>query len=173
VQILDVYDKDYTCKSCSKTVQYGKVADSDGKLVTTDKKEPNKKYGKDSNVLSGAVDKGTLNLHACYAKSVTDKYNTYTQPSIGETAINSKPGEPAEVKWYSELDQLTPQQSNLYHGYHDLNKIAYILTKEQRPTLPTDGDLFGQIASAKATVLSNMLVSLNLKDLRLELAKPK
>lgn len=166
MQILDVYDKDYKCKTCSKTVQYGKVTDSDGKYVTTDKQEPNGKYGKDSNVLSAAIDKGTTNLHACYAKAVTDKYNTYTQPSIGETAINANQGKEAtSVKWYDEKI-FTDAQSYLYHHYHDLNRIAYTLTKEQRPNLPEDGDLFGQIASAKATVLSNILIAQKIEQLK-------
>jgi hypothetical protein len=170
MQILDVYDKDYTCKSCSKTVQYGKVADSDGKYITTDKQEPNGKYGKLSNVLSGAVDKGTTNLHACYAKAVTDKYNTYTQPSIGDAAINAKDGKNVltEVKWYGDRSEISFSnlQSTLYHSYHELNEMAYILTKEQRPLLPPESDLFGQIASAKATVLSNLLIATNIKQLQ-------
>lgn len=78
MQILDIYNKEYECSKCHKTVNYGKVATDKGEVVTKDKKAPNGKFGKESNVLSAAVDKGTTNLHACYASNVVRDFDELT-----------------------------------------------------------------------------------------------
>jgi len=78
MKITNVYDKDYKCSKCDKTVQYGQVTDDKGKVITKDKKPFNNKYGKESNVLSAAVDKGTINLHACYASYVVKDFDELT-----------------------------------------------------------------------------------------------
>ena len=48
--------KEYTCKKCEGQVYYGQITDDAGKTITTDGSTPNGKFGKESNVLSGAVD---------------------------------------------------------------------------------------------------------------------
>ena len=57
--------KTYVCKKCNKGIQYAKFFGDDGKLITTDGKEPNGKFGKESNVFTTSVfpDK---TLHECY-----------------------------------------------------------------------------------------------------------
>jgi hypothetical protein len=65
--ITDVYTKkEYTCKKCNQTIYYGKITDDDGRLYTKDGQMPNGKFGKDSNVISGAVDALVKDrLHEC------------------------------------------------------------------------------------------------------------
>ena len=86
MQIKDIYDRDYTCSKCNGTVNYGKVYDDKDNLVTKDKKPFNKQFGKASNALSAAVDKGTTKLHPCYASNVVRDFDELT----GEV----KPSEP-------------------------------------------------------------------------------
>jgi hypothetical protein len=169
MQIKDVYDKDYTCGKCSSAIQYGKVCDNDGNYVTEDGKPHNKKFGKEDNRLSGAVDKGTTNLHGCSAASVTAKYNKLTQPSIGETAINNSnytPPTPSKVDWGTILSGETANQKELREGFEEINSLAYNLTKKQHPDESDQSNIFGQIVHAKSLVLTNLLIAKNLKKLR-------
>ena len=78
MQILNVYKKDYKCSKCDSVVEYGQVADDKGVIITKDKKPFNNQYGKGSNVLSAAVDKGTNNLHPCYASYVLKDFDELT-----------------------------------------------------------------------------------------------
>jgi len=72
--IKDVYKKEYICKKCNAKIFYGKVATSNGQLVTKDGNAPNGKFGKDSNVLSAAVSEDKVTLHPCYADFVKRDY---------------------------------------------------------------------------------------------------
>lgn len=83
MNIADVYTKkSYTCKKCDGQVYYAKVTDDQGKIVTEDGKLPNGKFGKESNVLSGAVDANDkTKFHECYLSNLQKKY----QDAIGLT----------------------------------------------------------------------------------------
>jgi hypothetical protein len=167
LQIVDVYDKDYTCGKCNSTIQYAKIKDNDGNYVTEDGKPHNKKFGKDDNRLSGAVDKGTTNLHGCSSKGVVDKYNRLTQGSIAEQAINSgNPQTIPKVDWGTVLSGETANQTELKQGYEEINSLAYNLTEKQHPELSDQENVFGQIVHAKSLVLTNLLIAKNLKKLR-------
>lgn len=74
IKVIDVYTKKpYTCNSCQQEVYYGKVTAEDGSLLTKDGKAPNGKYGKDSNVLSAAVDiNNKEKIHSCYYNKVVE-----------------------------------------------------------------------------------------------------
>ena len=74
IKTIDPYTKKaYVCNTCSKEVYYAKVVEEDGTLLTKDGKAPNGKFGKDSNVLSCAVDiNNKENVHSCYYNKVVE-----------------------------------------------------------------------------------------------------
>ena len=76
MNITDIYTKkEYTCKKCDGQVYYGKVTDESGKIVTKDGAWPNGKFGKESNVLSAAVDSNNkTKFHECYLSNVQQQY---------------------------------------------------------------------------------------------------
>jgi len=76
MNITDIYTKkEYTCKKCNGQVYYGKVTDESGKIVTKDGAWPNGKFGKESNVLSAAVDSNNkTKFHECYLSNVQQQY---------------------------------------------------------------------------------------------------
>lgn len=80
MNVTDVYiKKQYTCKKCNGQVYYGKVTDDQGKIVTEDGAVPNGKFGKESNVLSGAVDANDkTKFHECYLSNLQQKYRDAT-----------------------------------------------------------------------------------------------
>lgn len=127
IKIINIYDKDYTCSKCQKTVNYGQVAKDDGTIVTKDKKEPNGKYGKESNVLSAAVDKGTTNLHPCYGNLVVRDFDELT----GEL----KPNEPVKQLQIQGMSQVTETNLNTFQkevecAYVKLHSLATRLAPE-------------------------------------------
>ena len=67
MKVIDVsIKKAYTCKTCNQEIYYGKITDDDGNLYTIDGQMPNGKWGKDSNVITGAVDALVKDrLHKC------------------------------------------------------------------------------------------------------------
>lgn len=175
MKIIDVYTKkEYECPICKEKIYYGKIAKENGEFVTKDGQRPNGKFGKENNVLSGAVDIHVKDrLHACTAGKTQEEYQKLIGGGLAELAINSNPKPIQKVVWYDKVDFLTmntPQQ-NLVHGYHDLNKVAYHLTKEQHPNMSSEDNVFGQIVHAKSLVLSNLLIAENLKKLREQLEK--
>lgn len=172
--ISDVYTKkEYKCAKCMDSIYYAKISDDTGKYVTTDGLLPNGKYGKESNVLSGAVDINVQDrLHRCTLGITTDKYWSLVGPKAPKpspVSTNATVGENTDVKitstvrWPEIPDQLTDAQSELYHAYQQVNVIAYMLTKEQHPHLADDESLFGMIANAKATILSNLFLAQAIK----------
>lgn len=171
MQLLDVYTKkEYKCPICGDAIYYAKIADNSGKLVTKDGQLPNGKFGKDTNVLSGAVDVNVKDrLHKCTAAKTTDQYNTLSQGPMDAINSGGTVLATAEVKW-NVSHGLTELQSKLKEGLVDLTSVAYQVTKEQHPDLSDQNGLFGQIVSAKTTVLSNLVIAENLKKLREELA---
>lgn len=164
MQILDVYTKkEYDCPICKEKIYYAKIADEKGALVTTDGKQPNGKYGKDSNVLSGAVDVNVKDrLHRCTAGKIEDRYNSLVSPNL--STVEAKTSPTVKVRWTQVPDKLSDNQSDLYHGYHELTTVAYMLTKEQHPNLSDESDTFGMIVHAKSLVLSNMLIAKAIKN---------
>jgi hypothetical protein len=170
MQLLDVYTKkEYTCPVCNAAVYYAKIADNSGKLVTTDGQPPNGVYGKGNNVLSGAVDANVKDrLHNCTAEKTTKKYQELTQEPLANQAINSpnyKPPVKPKVVWNASNGE-TAVQKLLKDGYKEINDLAYHLTLQQHPEMSDQDGLFGQIVSAKSTVLSNLLIAESLKRLR-------
>lgn len=173
--IAEVYTKkEYECHKCGEKVYYAKIADDTGKFVTTDGLSPNGKYGRDSNVLSGAVDVNVKDrLHRCSLGATTDKYWSLVRPrpEVTNTATPSNTtatsgtvtNKPNSVRWPVVPEQLTDAMSELYHAYQQVNTIAYMLTKEQHPDEREDSNLFGQIANAKATILSNLFLAQAIK----------
>lgn len=163
MNILDVYTKkEYDCpKKCGAKVYYAKLADDTGKYVTTDGLLPNGKYGKESNVLSGAVDVNVKDaLHRCTLGETTEKYWKLvrgTKPV--EKQITTTSSVTPNVRWSEVPEKLTATQSKLYHGYHELTTVAYMLTKEQHPHEEEDSSIFGMIVHAKSLVLSNLLLT--------------
>lgn len=121
VQIKDVYDKDYTCSKCQESVNYGKVYDDKGNLVTKDKKPFNKKFGKESNALSAAVNKGTTSLHHCYASNVVREYEELT----GEVK-NAEPRPQLEIQNMPESTErhLNEFQNEVECAYLKLHALA-------------------------------------------------
>ena len=58
MNVTNVYTKkEYTCQKCKNQIYYGQITDDAGKIITKDGSKPNGKYGKESNILSGSVDK--------------------------------------------------------------------------------------------------------------------
>tara|TARA_R110002051_G_scaffold70342_1_gene126427 strand:+ start:1102 stop:1569 length:468 start_codon:yes stop_codon:yes gene_type:complete len=71
--------KEYTCKKCDGQVYYGQITDDEGKTITTDGSTPNGKFGKESNVLSGAVDANNkTKFHECYLSNLQQKFRDAT-----------------------------------------------------------------------------------------------
>jgi hypothetical protein len=105
MNVIDIYTKkEYTCKKCNGQVYYGKVTASDGTLVTKDGQNPNGKFGKESNVLSAAVDVNNKEkFHECYSSNVEKQYNEamkLKQPLVQQDTTNSfttNPGDEFDV----------------------------------------------------------------------------
>lgn len=172
MQILDCYTKkEYDCpKKCGGKVYYAKIADDGGAYVTLDGLPPNGKYGKESNVLSGAVDVNFKDrLHRCTLGETEDKYWKILEGKkpktvgVADVVAVLEPKTHNIVKWPVIPEQFSDTQSELYHAYQDVNMIAYQLTKEQHPDEPEWSNLFGQIANAKATILSNLFLAQAIK----------
>ncbi len=168
MQITDVYTKkEYDCKKCGRKVYYAKIADDVGKLVTTDGLSPNGKYGKESNVLSAPVDiHFQYIIHSCSVARIDDEYRKYSISPKTEKVYTSPSIERKQyrVKWHELPEQLTPLQSELYHGFHEVTTVAYQLTREQHPDEPEDSNIFGQIVHAKSLVLSNLVIAKAIKN---------
>ena len=77
MNVIDIYTKkEYTCKKCGTQVYYGKVTRDDGTICTKDGQNPNGKFGKESNVLSAAVDVNNKEkFHECYLPLIEKQYN--------------------------------------------------------------------------------------------------
>ena len=87
MQVVDVYTKkEYMCKKCNAVIFYGKITDDSGKLITEDGQTPNGKFGRDSNVLSGAVDANAqTTLHECskhYVEEAVKRAGSGTQAGL-------------------------------------------------------------------------------------------
>ncbi len=119
---IDIYDKEYKCSKCGDPVNYGKVADSKDNYITKDRKPNNKKYGKESNVLSAAVDAGSTTLHKCYADLVERDYRELTStPEPKEAAL--KPGElnvKIDPKNKESLDEFEKVVNDAYLRLHQI-----------------------------------------------------
>jgi len=85
--------KEYTCKKCDGQVYYGQITDDTGKTITTDGSTPNGKFGKESNVLSGAVDvKDKTKFHECYLSNLQQKFRDATgKPQEERPIVNNMP----------------------------------------------------------------------------------
>jgi len=106
MKVLDVYTKkEYTCKKCNAKIYYGKITDDAGNIYTTDGQMPNGKYGKETNVLSGAVDALVKdNFHKCSLPYIEDAVAKAPAPP---TAGGVKMTEVTTQK--SNLDNFTPE----------------------------------------------------------------
>lgn len=172
MQILDVYTKkDYQCPICKQGIYYAKIANDKGELVTKDRQPPNGKFGKENNVLSGAVDMHVKDrLHSCTEGKLQQTYNELTQAGLAEQAINAKGdwSKAARIKWPDKKDFIAfgNKEQDLIHGFNSVEEVAYFLTKEQHPELSDQDNVFGQIVHAKSLVLTNLLIAENLKLLR-------
>ena len=89
-QIADVFTKkEYECAKCKGKIYYAKLADESGKLITTDGLEPNGRYGKDSNVLSGAVDVLVKDrFHACLKHYIDEAIQKLNEPKPEPKKLN-------------------------------------------------------------------------------------
>jgi len=119
--IKDIYKKEYECKKCKVKIFYGKVATPEGKLVTKDGNAPNGKFGKDSNVLSAAVNAdGTL--HPCYADYVKRDYQDMAEEPSTETI--SEPYNPRVVGGEPVDEELRAFENTVNKAYTKLNEMA-------------------------------------------------
>jgi hypothetical protein len=77
MEIQSVYTKkEYVCNKCNQKIYYAKIADELGDVVTKDGRQPNGKYGKESNTLSAAVNVSDRNkFHECYKEFAEKQYN--------------------------------------------------------------------------------------------------
>ncbi len=150
-QITEDYSKkEYECKKCGGKTLYAKIAKPDGSLYTTDGQPPNGKFGKESNVLSGAVDALVKDrLHGCSAH--------FVEEVIAKIESGTKPSSQASIEPRNKIDYFVcPPESD-----NDVVQMAldtesdilrsYIsradkLTKEIYPNL-YDANLIGQIRS--------------------------
>jgi len=85
MQVIDVYTKKaYTCKKCNGEIYYGKITDDKGNIYTVDGHMPNGKYGKETNVISGAVDALVKDrLHECSKHYVEEAIAKAPAPPTG------------------------------------------------------------------------------------------
>jgi hypothetical protein len=149
VNILEVYTKkEYECKKCKAKIYYGKIADDEGRLYTTDGQPPNGKFGKESNVISGAVDALVQDrLHKCTEKFVYDAIEKAKggSPGVQKTFSNIK------TEWSNaELDE---KGEEFKEGLKAFKNVAYHLAKEEHPELDDQTNLFGQIVNANTSHL--------------------
>ena len=94
MNVTNVYTKkEYTCQKCKNQVYYGQITDDAGKIITKDGSKPNGKYGKESNILSGSVDKDNkTKLHECYLSNLEEQYkDATTKPQEERPVINNMP----------------------------------------------------------------------------------
>lgn len=82
MQVVDVYTKkEYKCKQCNAPVFYGQITNDSGDKYTEDGQPPNGKFGRDSNVISGAVDAASQStLHGCSKHYVEEAVIKATAP---------------------------------------------------------------------------------------------
>jgi len=150
VNILDVYTKkEYECKKCNGAIYYAKIADDSGKLYTTDGQPPNGKFGKESNVVSGAVDALVQDrLHKCTEKFV---YDAIEKAKGGSPGVQKTFSTTIKTEWtQAELDE---KGEELKEGLKAFKNIAYHLAKEEHPELDDQTNLFGQIVNANTSHL--------------------
>ena len=110
MQVTDVYTKkEYTCKKCGQSVYYGKITDDDGNFYTIDGLMPNGKFGKESNVISGAVDVLVKDrLHACSKHFVEQAVAKAPAPNT-ETGVQQeipKTQTPMQYEYLNESEQI-------------------------------------------------------------------
>ena len=81
MKVTKIYTKkEYTCKKCDGQVYYGQITDDVGKTITKDGGVPNGKYGKESNILSGAVEvNNKAKFHECYLSNLQKQYRDATE----------------------------------------------------------------------------------------------
>ena len=108
MKVTDVYTKkSYTCKTCNQEILYGKITDDNGVLYTTDGRPPNGKFGKESNVVSGAVDSAVKDrLHSC-TKHYVEEAIAKSQGYAGDTTLpqnNTKTLDNFKPEYVSEAE---------------------------------------------------------------------
>lgn len=143
--IAEVYTKkEYECK-CGSKIYYAKIADESGKLYTTDGNEPNGKFGKESNVLSGAVD--TLvkdRLHSCTQRFVIEaieKIKSGNTPGASTNKIDYFVCPPANTNEYLS-EGLKVDKDTLLAYVHQAEQVM----RELYPNLH-EPNMKGQIRS--------------------------
>jgi hypothetical protein len=103
MQIIGIYAKEYDCSKCNGKINYGQ-ASKDGKTpVTKDGKPFNNKYGKESNVLSVAVNAGTTEIHPCYSSYAIKDYDELTGAIQAGPDVSLNGMSNSEVEGYDEF----------------------------------------------------------------------
>ena len=82
-------NKEYECKKCHKNTKFAKFYDDkEGKLLTVDGKEPNGKFGKETNVFSARVNLDKT-IHPCYeVKWPNPQFDFMEKESIHNAQVN-------------------------------------------------------------------------------------
>jgi len=90
--------KGYQCPKCRADIRYAKFFGDDKKLLTTDGKEPNKKFGRDSNT-GWAADPITKQIHECKPK-------TFPESALKKTDTLDKSINPQNTEALTKFDKV-------------------------------------------------------------------
>jgi len=98
-------NKEYECKKCHKNTKFAKFYDDvKGELLTVDGKEPNGKFGKETNVFSARVNLDKT-IHDCYPPQWPKPQSDFKEHEPPEPEVL---GEPPKVKEMSVADIAEP-----------------------------------------------------------------
>ncbi len=117
MNVTNVYTKkEYTCKKCNNQIYYGQVTDESGRIITKDGNIPNKKYGKESNILSGAVEKDNKSkFHECYLSNLQEQYREATsQPQQERPIINNMPDVSTDRLRAKDIESFLSEWNDIY-----------------------------------------------------------
>ena len=145
MNIVDVYTKkEYKCKVCQKPIHYGKIAKENGELYTTDGHQPNGKFGKESNVLTGAVDALVKDrLHACSKDSALKQIDALNEGKTSQTQLSTSNATPT-IKWPAGSEPREELEKTKQVVIESL-RYGEQITGELYPEMDTNSTLFAQI----------------------------
>jgi len=170
MNIVDVYTKkDYKCNKCNALIYYGKIAKDNGEFYTTDGNPPNGKFGKESNVLSGAVDAAVQDrLHDCSKHYILKKIDELNNGASGSQqkitqSVTPRIQYPDGCIPRAQFDAVTDIVIESIKHADSMTRMLY-------PDIDEDSTLFAQIRN---TMADKVLAACTTLTMLQEIAKVK
>ena len=149
----------YKCLRCKMSIRYARFFGDDKKLLTTDGKPANNKFGKDSNT-GWATDPVTKQMHVCPPKDVpeselkkTETLDSGWRATAGTGAAANTLDSTVSVQVTADVDEDIYQKwKPITDNDDEIHAIAKYQVVKQQPDIPDS--VLGAAVSAKESNLN-------------------